>query len=127
MVIPESVWHRPLICRLFARHPAPASGLENSIRHRCFNTGVEGRRNNILFIELVFGDQIRQRLSRSDLHLIVDIACTRVQSPAEDSREYQDIVDLVGIIAAPGGDNSGLRRPSPPREGSRAWDWRRRR
>ena len=48
---------------------------------------------------------------RGDLHRLVDRGGGDIQRAAEDERETQDVVDLVGIVAAPGGDDGvGPRR-----------------
>jgi len=47
------------------------------------------------------------------LHLVVDGGRAHVERPAEDEREAEHVVDLVGVVAAPGGDDrvgSGLAR-----------------
>ena len=40
-----------------------------------------------------------------DLHLAVDIRRSRVERAAEYCRERKDVIDLIGIIAAPGADD----------------------
>ena len=44
-------------------------------------------------------------LRAGDLHLLVDRGRADVEGAAEDEREAQDVVDLVGIVAAAGGDD----------------------
>jgi len=47
--------------------------------------------------------QLGDRVHRGDLHLIGDGGRARIQRPAEDVREAQDVVDLVGVVRAAGG------------------------
>ncbi len=49
--------------------------------------------------------QFRQRLGRGDFHRIVDGAGPNVEGAAEDVGEAEDVVDLIGVIAASGGDD----------------------
>ena len=49
--------------------------------------------------------QRRDALDAGDLHLVVDARRAHVQRAAEDEGEAQDVVDLVGIVAAAGGDD----------------------
>ena len=54
--------------------------------------------------------QHRDGLDAGDLHLLVDRGGAYVQRAAEDEREAQDVVDLIGIIGAAGGhDRVGAR------------------
>ena len=49
--------------------------------------------------------QRRQRLGGGDLHLLVDPRRADIERAAEDKREAEHIVDLVGVIRPPGGDD----------------------
>ena len=49
--------------------------------------------------------QAGDRFDRGDLHRLVDRGGGDVQRAAEDEREAQDVVDLVRIVAAAGGDD----------------------
>ena len=53
----------------------------------------------------IFFGQIRQSMSRGQFHFFVDGGGANVQGSAEDERESQNIVDLVGIVGAAGGDD----------------------
>jgi hypothetical protein len=44
-------------------------------------------------------------MDRGDFHLVIDGAGLNIQSPAEDVGKPQDIVDLIGVVGTPGGDN----------------------
>lgn len=80
---------------------------------------IEGFGNQVLAPELqprdaigaangirnVFLGQVGQRLRGCQLHLFVDGGGAHVERPSENERESQNIVDLVGIIRAPGGND----------------------
>lgn len=63
--------------------------------------------------ELCRGDQRGNGLCGRQLHLIVDVAGPYIEGAAEDAREGQNIVDLVGEIAAAGTDDRSARLPGP--------------
>jgi hypothetical protein len=46
-----------------------------------------------------------ERARRRHLHLLVHLGRARVERAAEDEREAEDVVDLVGIVGAAGGDD----------------------
>ena len=55
--------------------------------------------------------QLGQRMGGGDLHLLVDPGRAHVERAAEDEREAEHVVDLVGIVRAAGGDDRvGARR-----------------
>jgi hypothetical protein len=72
-------------------HPPPAVGLADGIRH------------------VLFG-QRRQGAGGRQLHLLVDRRRPRVESAAEDEREAEDVVDLVGVVGPPRGHDHVLPR-----------------
>ena len=49
--------------------------------------------------------QFRDPLDASDLHVIVDGGRPDIERTAEDKREAQDVVDLIGQVRATGGEN----------------------
>src|SRR6185369_3808350 len=53
----------------------------------------------------VFARQGGERVGGGDLHRIIDCAGAYVERAAEDIREAEDIIDLVGIVRAAGGDD----------------------
>ena len=53
----------------------------------------------------VLARELGQSLGRGDLHRVVDRAGTNVQRAAEDVGEAEDVVHLVGIVAASGGND----------------------
>ncbi len=68
--------------------------------------------------------ELGDRLDGGDLHLLVDRGGPDVQRAAENEREAQDVVDLVGIVAAAGGDDgvrAGRRRPGRGRSPGPGW------
>ena len=49
--------------------------------------------------------ELRDGFYRGDLHRLVDRGRIHVQRATEDEREAEDVVDLVRIVRAPGGDD----------------------
>ena len=49
--------------------------------------------------------ELGERVGGGDLHLVVDRRRAHVERAAEDEREAEHVVDLVGIIGAAGGDD----------------------
>ncbi len=66
--------------------------------------GIGGRN----LVRHVLAGKPRQRLGRRDLHRVVDGARPHVQRAAEDVREAEHVVDLVGIVRATGRDDRVL-------------------
>ena len=56
-------------------------------------------------IRHVFPRELGQSLGGGDLHRVVDRAGPHIQRAAEDIGEAEDVVDLVWIVAAAGGDD----------------------
>ena len=81
-------------------------GFCHGFRHGGADSGVEGGGDDIVLVQLLVGDQIRQRVGGGDLHFLVDVAGANVKSAAENAGEGQHVVDLVGIVAAAGGNHS---------------------
>ena len=95
----------PIRETLFPRNARSDSSRLDGICDRILDAGVEGIGDDVIGAELAFGDDGSDRLSRRDLHLIVDVACTHVERTAEDAGESEHVVDLVGEIAAAGADD----------------------
>ena len=53
---------------------------------------------------VLLGEQ-RERARRRHLHLLVDLRGAHIERAAEDEREAEDVVDLIRIVAAAGGDD----------------------
>ena len=53
----------------------------------------------------ILAGQHRDRLGGGDLHLLIDLAGTYIKRAAKDVGKAEDIVDLVRIVRAPGGDD----------------------
>ena len=70
----------------------------------------------------------RERAHAGDLHLLVDRRRADIERAAEDVGKAEDVVDLVGIVAAAGRDDGVVahRRDVLGRD-LRDWDWRARR
>ena len=86
------------------------SGLSCSLSY-CFchsfcDSLIEGIRDDVVSGDLVIRDQICDGVGSSHFHLVIDIRCAYIQSSAENTRESQNIVDLVREIAAAGTNNS---------------------
>ncbi len=56
-------------------------------------------------IRHVLTRQFGERLGSGDLHRLVDRASTHIERSAEDVGKAENVVDLVGIVAAAGGDD----------------------
>ena len=81
--------------------------------------GIERHRNDVVaaetrpgalicncdFIGHVFAREVGKRMRGGDLHLHVDGLGAHVERAAEYVWEAEDVVDLVGIVRAPRGDN----------------------
>ena len=57
------------------------------------------------FVGHVLARQLGQRMRGGDLHLHVDGLGAHVERAAEDIGKAEHVVDLVGIVGAPGGDD----------------------
>jgi hypothetical protein len=99
-----------------AGHAGVHGRLGDERRHVPDQARVEGRGDDVLRAELqlaavigggdlvghVLAGQHGQGVGAGDLHLVIDAAGPHVQGAAEDVGEAQDVVDLVGIVAAAG-------------------------
>src|SRR5579872_2061888 len=54
---------------------------------------------------ILFGE-VRQRVGGGELHFLVDGGGSHVERAAEDEGESENVVDLVGIVRASGGDDN---------------------
>ena len=102
-----------------ARHAGIHGRLGHRLGDRPDQAGVERRRDDVFgsvaqvaapirrvhFVGHVFAGEVGEGVGGGDLHGVVDGAGAHVQGPAEDVGEPQHVVDLVGIIGAPGGDD----------------------
>jgi hypothetical protein len=89
-------------------------GLRNAQRHFRDQPRVERLRNQVIGTEAqlrapvcgshllvgLFHDQVRQGFDAGNLHCRVDVGSAHVQGATKDVREYQHVVDLVGIVGA---------------------------
>ena len=67
----------------------------------CFaNIPIQRAGDDVIRGQLVVGYKRRDCFRCSNLHLIVNVARTYVQSATENARESQDVVDLVREVAA---------------------------
>src|SRR5580693_9291502 len=66
---------------------------------------IEDARYDVLCAEFAFPDDIRDRESRRQFHVVGDAPRADVERAPENARKSQQIVDLVGKIRAPGRDD----------------------
>ena len=83
------------------------------------DTRVKCLRNDIVGAQLLVGDQVGKSLGGSHLHFLVDVAGANVERTAEDAGERQNVVDLVRIVAAAGGNDGSAARLCLVRENLR--------
>ena len=102
-----------------ARHAAVHGGARHRRRNAQDEPRVEGRRDQVFRPEELgfaakralgeFGRRLvgefGDRLNGGELHLLVDRGRAHVERAAEHVGEAQDIVDLVGVVRAPGADH----------------------
>src|SRR5215203_1593493 len=79
----------------------------------CFCDGrgdplVEDGGDNVVLREVSFGDHAGYRLGGGELHRLVDLTGPDVEGAPEDTGEAKDVVDLVRVVAASGGDDPRL-------------------
>ena len=95
--------------RRFRHRPADMADQARIERHRNDVVGTIDRPRSAIgggdFVGHVLARQRRQRFGGGDLHRFVDGAGAHIQRAAEDIGKAQHIVDLVGIVAAAGGDD----------------------
>ena len=66
------------------------------------NAVVEGGRNDVFCVQFFVRYQTCDCMSSSQFHFFVDLSCVNIQSATEDTRECQNIVDLVWIVGTTG-------------------------
>jgi hypothetical protein len=69
---------------------------------------VEDTGDDVAGVELIRSHPIGDRDGRGDEHRVGYIAEPTVEESPEEAREREDIVDLVGEVAAPRGDDGGM-------------------
>ena len=57
------------------------------------------------FVRHVLTGKVRQSMSASNLHLVIDCSGMNIQGPAKQVREAQDVIYLIRVIASPCCDN----------------------
>src|SRR3954451_2682447 len=67
---------------------------------------VEDARHDEAGVQLVGGDLVGDGLRRCGQHGVGDVGASRVEKPAEEAREGDDVVDLVGVVAPARGHDS---------------------
>ena len=82
------------------RHAAGARLLGHRRRHRGRDIAVEDRGDDVVLAQLLLGDDLGDRAGGGHLHRLGDRRRTHVQRAAEDPREAQHVVDLVGVVRA---------------------------
>src|ERR671911_1788411 len=101
--------HEVLLFGRGAGRPALPGRLRDRLGHRGHNALVEEAGDHVILRELLFRDDLGQGAGRGELHLLVHLSRPGVQGAPEDPGEAQSVVDLVGVVATPGGDYA---RPS---------------
>ena len=101
-----------------ASHAALAGRLGHCLGNRRANPRIKRLGDDVVFIQL-FAGQSSQSLRRGDLHFFIDLRGAHIQRAAENSGKRQNVVDLVGIVAAARGNDpcaagaSVVRKNSP--------------
>ena len=85
-----------------------AGGFGDRRGHGRRDPRVERRDGTIASARQVVGDHSGDRVGRGHLHRLGDPGGAGVQRAAEDAGEGQHVVDLVGEVAAAGGDHRGV-------------------
>src|SRR5699024_9091467 len=67
--------------------------------------GVKGVGDDVLVAALGVGDQVGDGVGGGQLHLVVDVPGPHRQGALEQAGEAQNVVDLVGEVAAAGGNH----------------------
>ena len=107
-VVGAGVTHRFLLCtRPQGASPAPLE-LPDRGRDSRRDGGVEDAGHDVAGVQFLRGHRIGDGLGGGDQHLLGDVRGAGVQQPAEEPREGQHVVDLVGEIAPPGGNHRGV-------------------
>ena len=87
--------------------PVATGGCRDRRRDRRRDPRVEGAGHDARLGQ-VAGDDVGQRLGGGELHPLGDRGGPHVERAAEDAGEGEHVVDLVGVVAAPGGDDRGV-------------------
>ena len=112
--------------------PGGDAGIHGGLGHRrCHlgdDAGIERARDQVLgpetdlllavgrghHVRLLGPGELGQRPHAGELHLLVDRGGADVEGTAEDEREAEDVVDLVRVVGAAGGDDGvGPHRLAP--------------
>ena len=72
------------------------------------NRGVENAGDDVARIQLVRRDLVGNGVGCRVQHLVGDVAQVAVEQPAEEPRESEHVVDLIGEVASPGGHDSRM-------------------
>ena len=81
-------------------HTGLPGGFGDGLGHGGAYPLVEGGGDDVVRAELLRGDQIGQSLGGGHLHLLIDVRGPHIEGTPEDAGEGQNVVDLVGVIAA---------------------------
>ena len=89
-------------------HRPGRGGVADGLGHRRGHPAVEHAGDDVVGAQLVVVHPAGDRPGRGDLHLLGDGVGPGVQRPPEHAREGEHVVDLVGLVAAAGGDHGGV-------------------
>ena len=93
--------------QLYARYTACPCRLCNSFCYNSTHLFIQSTWDNIIYAQLFITYQGSNRICSGNLHFLIDIACVNIQGTTEDTRECQNIVDLISKITAPGSYHEG--------------------
>src|SRR5215210_2553232 len=91
-----------------AGHAALLAGARDGFGDRRGDALVEDGGDDVVLRKFFLGNHTGYRVGGGELHLFVDLMRPHVEGTPEDSREAQDVVNLVRVIAAPRGDDPSV-------------------
>ena len=106
------------------RHRGGHCGLGHGDRHDMNEARIERNRNDVVAAEArpcpaisgghlvgnVLAREVGERMRRGDLHFHVDRLGAHIEGAAEDIGKSEDVIDLVRIVGAAGGDDHVVTR-----------------
>ena len=88
-----------------AGHAAGDGGVGDRLGDRLGDVAVEDAGDDVVGVEFILWDHVRDRVCGGELHFLVDRAGADLERAFEDAGECEHVVDLVGVVRAPGGDD----------------------
>src|SRR5689334_5587860 len=71
---------------------------------------LEDAGDDVILGEVIVGDDVGDGAGGGQLHRLVDLAGADVEGAAEDAREGEQVVDLVGEVGPAGGQDAAVRQ-----------------